>query len=230
MNIQIIIIDSDLAFAKRLKYFLQSDTTRAYYTTSIVESIRYMAHFSYQLVIMDMSSWEADGLESLKWVRSFVTAPILALSTTGTSERIVQILTVADDFLQKPVDLEVCAAKIHALLRRNGKLDTPLNAPPILSDDGRLLIDPGRRKVNLMGVEITLPRKQFELLYFLAGNAGRVFTREQLYEKVWGEAFMANDNTLNCQMRSLRSNLKSVPDAPEYLHTLRGVGYYFDTE
>lgn len=83
--------------------------------------------------------------------------------------------------------LDVCAAKIQALLRRNARTEIPIDAPPILTVDNKLLIDPQRRKVVLMDVEITLPRKQFELLYLLAGNAGCVFTREQLYEKVWGE-------------------------------------------
>ena len=126
--------------------------------------------------------------------------PILAISTNGESNHIVQTLAVADDYLQKPIDMDVCTAKIQALLRRNIKTDIPFDAPPILSEDNKLFIDPKRRKVVLMDVEITLPRKQFDLLYLLAGNAGRVFTREQLYEKVWEEPFMGNDNTLNCQM------------------------------
>lgn len=230
MYFQIMIIDSDLGVAKELKYYLQSDTIRAYYTTSVTEGIRHLVHFCYQIVVMDVSSWETDSLKQLKRIQALVSVPILALSTNSTSDYIVEILTVADDFLQKPIDLSVCAAKIQALLRRSGKLEPPYNAPPILSRDNKLLIDPGRRKVILLDTVISLPRKQFELLYLLAGNPGRIFTRELLYEKVWGEAFLGNDNTLNCQMRSLRSSLKAVPNAPEYLHTMRGVGYYFDIE
>lgn len=230
MYIQIMIIDSDLPAAKQLKYYLQNETVRAYYTTSVEEGIRHLAHFCYHIVVMDVSSCEADGLKQLKIIQALVSVPILALSTNSTSDHIVEILTVADDFLQKPIDLSVCAAKIHALLRRSRKLEPPYNAPPILSSDNKLLIDPGRRKVILLDTEISLPRKQFELLYLLAGNPGRIFTRELLYEKVWGEAFLGNDNTLNCQMRSLRSCLKAVPDSPDYIHTARGVGYYFDIE
>lgn len=230
MYIQVMIIDSDLDSAKQLKYGLQTDAVRVYYTTSVAEGIKHLIRFCYQLVIMDVSFGEADGFQSLKKVRKFVAVPILAISTNGESGHIVQVLTVADDYLKKPVDLNVCAAKVQALLRRTARTEIPLDAPPILSEDHKLFIDPGGRKVVLLDVEIMLPRKQFELLYLLAGNAGRVFTREQLYENVWGEAFMGNDNTLNCQMRSLRSSLKAVPNAPEYLHTMRGVGYYFDIE
>lgn len=230
MYIQVMIIDSDLESAKQLKYALQNDTIRAYYTTSVADGMKYLVRFQYQLVIMDISPEKGDGFRSLNKVREFTAVPILAISTNGESNHIVQTLAVADDYLQKPIDMDVCTAKIQALLRRNIKTDIPFDAPPILSEDNKLFIDPKRRKVVLMDVEITLPRKQFDLLYLLAGNAGRVFTREQLYEKVWGEAFMGNDNTLNCQMRSLRNSLKAVPDVPEYLHTMRGVGYYFDTE
>lgn len=230
MYIQVMIIDSNLDSAKQLKYGLQTDTVRVYYTTTFIEGLKHLMRFRYQLVIMDVSLGEADGFQSLKKVRKFAAVPILAISTNGESGHIVQALMVADDYLKKPVDLNVCAAKVQALLRRMARPEIPLDAPPILSEDNKLLIDPGRRKVVLMDAEITLPRKQFELLYLLAGNAGRVFTREQLYEKVWGEPFLGNDNTLNCQMRSLRSSLKAVPNAPEYLHTMRGVGYYFDIE
>lgn len=228
MYIQILIIDSDFENAKRMKYSLQSLFIKTYYTTIVTEGIRHLVHYPVHLVIMDVSSGEADGFQSLKKVRELTTVPILAISVNGDSDHIVRVLTLADDYLQKPIDVNVCAAKIQALLRRNTRTEIPFDALPILTEDNKLLIDPQRRSVVLMDVEIVLPRKQFELLYLLAGNAGRVFTREQLYEKVWGEVFMGNDNTLNCQMRSLRSSLKAVPNAPEYLHTMRGVGYYFD--
>lgn len=207
---------------------MQNDTIRAYYTTSFTEGIKHLIRFHDQLLIMDMSSGEADGFQSLKKVRGLAAVPILAISSNGDSDHIVRALTLADDFLQKPIDVSVCVAKIQALLRRNTRTEIPIDAPPILTVDNKLLIDLQRRKVVLMDVEIALPRKQFKLLYLLAGNAGQVFTREQLYEKVWGEMFLGNDNTLNCQIRSLRRCLKSVQDAPDYIHTRRGVGYYFD--
>lgn len=87
--------------------------------------------------------------------------PILAISDNDESDHIVQVLKVADDFLQKPVDLNVCAAKVQALLRRTAKPEIPLDAPPILFEDHNLLIDSGRRKVVLLVTEISLPRKQF---------------------------------------------------------------------
>lgn len=127
MYIQIMIIDSDLPAAKQLKYYLQNETVRAYYTTSVEEGIKHLAHFCYQIVVMDVSSWETDGLKQLKRIQALVSVPILVLSTNNTSDHIVEILTVADDFLQKPVDLSVCAAKIHALLRRSRKQEPPYN-------------------------------------------------------------------------------------------------------
>lgn len=230
MYIQVMIIDSDLDSAKQLKYGLQNDVVRAYYTTSVMEGLKHFMRFRYQLVVMDVSSGETEGLQSLEKVREFTSVPILAISANEESSHIVQVLMVADDYLKKPIDLNICGAKMQALLRRTAKPEITLDAPPILSEDHKLFIYPEQRKVVLMDVEITLPRKQFELLYLLAGNPGRIFTRELLYEKVWGEAFLGNDNTLNCQMRSLRSCLKAVPNSPDYIHTMRGVGYYFDIE
>lgn len=146
--------------------------------------MKYLVRFQYQLVIIDVSPEKGDGFRALNKVREFTTVPILTISTNGESNHIVQTLAAADE--------------IH------------FDAPPILSEDNILFIYPNRRKVVLMDVEITMPRKQFDLLYLLAGNTGRIY------------------NTLNCQMRSLRSSLKAVSNAPEYLHTMRGVGYYFD--
>lgn len=135
MYMQIMIIDSDLVAAKELKYYLQTDTMRSYYTTSVTEGIRHLAHYCFHLVVINVSSVESDGLQTFKRVRTLVSIPILALSVNGSSSHIVQILTIADDFLQKPIDLDVCAG------------------------DNKLLIDPGRRKVILLklaaGLQIT---------------------------------------------------------------------------
>lgn len=229
MYIQIMIIDSDLPAAKQLKYYLQNETVRAYYTTSVEEGIRHLAHFCYQIVIMDVSSWETDGLKQLKRIQALVSVPILALSTNNTSDHIVEILAVADDFLQKPIDLSVCSAKVQALVRRFA-YDSQQDAPGVLSRDGSLMIDTRCRRVYVLEKEIMLPRKPYDLLYLLASHEGQVFTHEQLYRNIWGEDYISYSNApLNCQIRKLRRELESVSGAPQYIHTIRGVGYRFDS-
>lgn len=135
--------------------------------TSITEGIKHLVRFHYQLVITDVSSGEIEGFQSLKKVPGLAAVPILAISPNGESGHIVRVLMVADDYLKKHVDLNVCVAKVQALLRRNTK------------------------------TEITRSRRQFELLYHLAPNPERVFTREQLYKRAWKKDFPGNGNA-NC--------------------------------
>lgn len=229
MQQQILIIGSDLNSCKKLKYSLQDDSTRVYYTLSIDDGIRHLIHYGYHLIIFNITCTNTDVMRPLSLLRKARFTPILVLSPEIDSDRIVQILEIADDFLQTPHDLKVCKAQIKALLRRfvffNGQ-----EPPGVLSKDGSLMIDARCRKVYILETEIKLPRKQYDLLYLMATHEGQVFTHEQLYRNIWGEDFVSCSNTpLNCQIRKLRRQLESVPGAPQYIHTMRGVGYQFDS-
>lgn len=225
---QILIIGSSFDNCKILKYALQDDSTKAYYTISLKEGIRHLVRYQYQLILLDISSPDNHFTYSVGQLRKARHSPILVLSSSGCSEHIEQILAVADDFLQKPYDIKVCKAKINALIRHFAYADHQ-DAPGILSKDGTLMIDTQCRKVYVLDIELTLPRKQFDLLYLMASNEGRVFTREQLQQAVWGDNFIGGENTLNNQIGELRSKLKSVSSAPDYIRTVYGVGYCFDT-
>lgn len=224
---KILIIAPSLDSCKKLKYELTDKTTGAYYVMSVKDGIRHLTHYECLLIIMDISFPNATWLQSLQELREITPAPILVLSASGESRDIVKALSIADDYLQKPFDMEVCRARVQALLRRPAFGNESL--PCVLSEDGNLLVIPQHRIVRVMDVEIILPRKQFDLLYLLMSQPKRVFTREQLYESVWGEDFTGGENTLNCQMCSLRRKLETVPNAPKYIQTFCGVGYRFDT-
>lgn len=226
---QILIIGSDLNSCKKLKYSLQNDLTRAYYTLSIDDGIRHLIHYGYHLIIFNLTCTNTDVMRSLSLLRKARFTPILVLSPETDADRIVQILEIADDFLQTPNDLKVCKARIKALLRRyiitNGQ-----EPPGVLSRDGSLMIDTRCRKVYILETEIKLPRKQYDLLYLMASREGQVFTHDQLYRNIWGDDFINCSNApLNCQIRKLRRQLESVPGTPKYIHTMRGVGYRFDS-
>lgn len=171
MYLQVVNIDSDLKSAKQLKYALKNDIIKAYYTTSVTEGIRHLIQFHDRLVIMDVSSGEADGFQSLKKVRELIAVPILAISANGDSNHIVQALTLADDFLQNPIDMKVCTAKVQPLVRRFAYASQQ-DAPGILSRDGSLMKDTQCRRVYVLEKEIMLPRKPYGLLYLLASRVG----------------------------------------------------------
>lgn len=225
---QILIIGSQLDACKDLKYSLQDETIRAFYTLSYDDGLRRLIRYGYQLVVLDVLLSENNLLRTIEHIKIARSSPILVLSPFGGTDHVVQILSVADDFLQKPFDIEICRARIKALLRRPACVDKR-DLPSVLSKDGTLRIDSRCRKIYILKSEVVLPRKQYDLLYLMASNEGRVFTREQLLREVWGEGFIGGENTLNNQIGELRNKLKSVPDAPEYIRTVHGVGYCFDT-
>lgn len=225
---QILIIGNDLDSCKNLKYALRDKSMRAYYTLSLKDGIRHLIRYGYQLVILDMSFPDTAFKYSVQQLQQARCTPVLVLSPCGESDHVEQVLSVADDFLQKPYDIKICRAKINALLRRPVYRDDQ-DMPGVLSKDGTLMIDARCRKVYILDTEITLPRKQYELLYLLASNEGRVFTHEQLYRSIWGDDLFDSTNTLGCQIRKLRRSLESVAESPKYIQTIRGVGYRFDT-
>lgn len=225
---QILIIAPELDICKKLKYELSNGTINAYYVTSFDSGMRYVVYYECQLIIMDASFPKNVWLQFLKEIREIKSLPILILSDSGESSDIVEALSVADDYLQKPFDLEVCRAKVNALLRRPVSADQ--GPPCALSKDGNLIVIPHNRIVRLAHSEIPLPRIPFDLLYLLVSNEGRVLTREQLYQNVWGEEFNGAENTLNCQISFLRQTLKDACGTANYIQTIRGVGYRFDSK
>lgn len=184
MQQRIMIIGTDVNSCKGLKYALQDNEMRIYYATSLDDGIRHFIHYEYQLVILDVSNHDSNVMRSLNLLRKVRLTPLLVLTPERSSTHITEILSVADGFLHKPVDLDICKATIQAFLRRNHYNQQA--APPMLSHDGTLMIDTLRRKVYVMDNEIDLPRKQYELLYLLAINEGLVFTHGQLFERIWG--------------------------------------------
>lgn len=228
MQQRIMIVGADINSCMELKYALQDDAMRVYYATSLDDGIRHFIHYEYQLVILDVSDYDCNVMRSLNFLRKVRLTPLLVLTPERNSTYITEILSVADGFLHKPVDLDICRATIQAFLRRN--YYNQQAAPPVLSHDGTLMIDTLRRKVYVMNNEIDLPRKQYELLYLLAINEGQVFTHGQLFDRVWGYDANNSENTLYCQITKLRNSLNAIPGAPSYIKTKRGVGYVFESE
>jgi DNA-binding response OmpR family regulator len=140
-------------------------------------------------------------------------------------DKVVGLEIGADDYLTKPFSMRELMARVRALLRRSGARAPSEEAPQITA--GTLTLDPRGRTVQRAGVEVQLKPKEFDLLFFLAKNAGQVFTREQLLEHVWGYEFFGGSRTVDVHVRWLREKLEEEPGSPKHLLTVRGVGYKF---
>ncbi len=183
----------------------------------------------YDLVILDIMLPGMDGLEILRRLRakSMVT-PVLMLTSKSTElDRVLGLEMGADDYLTKPFSVMELTARVKALFRRVEAMASHGEEATKPLDFGRLRIDPERRTVLLDRETIELTAKEFDLLHYFARNPGRVFTRSQLLDHVWGYTHSGYEHTVNSHINRLRAKIERDAANPEYVLTVWGVGYKF---
>ena len=177
------------------------------------------------LVVLDIMLPGTDGLELCRWIRSRSDLPVILLTARGEeADRIVGLELGADDYVTKPFSPRELAARVRTVLRRSG--NTSARAEQLEFDD--LTIDGASRVVTRNGKPVTLTAREFDLLWFLASNPRRVFSRSHLMDRVWGHAPALDTGTVTVHIRRLREKLEADPAHPTHLQTVWGVGYRFD--
>jgi len=177
------------------------------------------------LVVLDIMLPGTDGLELCRWIRSRSDLPVILLTARGEeADRIVGLELGADDYVTKPFSPRELAARVRSVLRRSG--NTSARAEQLEFDD--LTIDGASRIVTRDGEPVTLTAREFDLLWFLASNPRRVFSRSHLMDRVWGHAPALDTGTVTVHIRRLREKLEADPAHPTHLQTVWGVGYRFD--
>jgi two-component system, OmpR family, response regulator ResD len=176
------------------------------------------------LVVLDINMPRMDGLEVCRRLRARSELPILFLSSRDDEiDRVLGIELGADDYVVKPFSPRELVARVDAVMRRTS---TAREADERL-DLGALQIDPAGRMVSVRGREVDLTAREFELLLFLARNPGRVFSRDQLMERVWDIAYPSDTTTVTVHVRRLRAKIEADASRPEWIETVWGVGYRF---
>jgi two-component system response regulator ResD len=178
------------------------------------------------LVVLDLMLPKIGGLEVCRRMRAERRVPLIMLTARGEEEeRVVGLSLGADDYVVKPFSPRELAARVTAVLRR---VEEPAGREDlkVLSFEG-LNIDPNTREVLVDGEPATLTAREFNLLYEMASTPGRVYTRDQLMQSVWGYTFSADTSTVTVHMRRLREKVEPDPASPRYLQTVWGVGYKF---
>ena len=181
------------------------------------------------LVLLDLGLPDGDGRDLCRELRRGSDVPIIVLTARGTElERVLGLELGADDYVVKPFSGAEVIARIRAILRRTGRATSASDAPPAEPVHvGQLEVDVAARRVRLAGAELSLARKEFDLLAELVRHAGRVVTREDLMARVWDENWFGSTKTLDVHIRWLRQKLGDDPSSPRYVHTVRGVGFRF---
>jgi two-component system response regulator ResD len=223
---RILVVEDEAIVAEVVERFLR----REGYETKVVgdgrEALRAMSDFYPDLVVLDVMLPEVDGLEVCRQVRSNGSTPIIML--TARSEETDKVLGLglgADDYVTKPFSPRELAARVQAVLRRAKSLP---GADAEMLRFGPLRINARTRVVDNEGVDLRLTAREFDLLMYLARNAGQVFSRDQLLDAVWDYDFAGDPGTVTVHMRRLREKIEEDPARPRYLKTVWGVGYKFE--
>ena len=226
---RILLVDDEHAIQTLLSYPLRKDGYDVVQASDGREALARFAEAPYDLVVLDVMMPKLDGLEVCRRLRANSTVPVIML--TAKAEEIDKVLGLelgADDYITKPFSMREFRSRVKAALRRAGMSrspDEPTQEEPL--EVGDLRIDPAKRTVSVRGNKVALTFVEFEILAALAGNPGRVFTREVLLTRIWGDSAYRDPRTIDVHIRHLREKLEVDAKRPDYLFTVRGVGYRF---
>jgi DNA-binding response OmpR family regulator len=178
------------------------------------------------LVVLDVMLPGVDGLELCRWIRGRSDLPVIMLTARGEeADRIVGLELGADDYVTKPFSPRELAVRVRTVLRRSDPRNPPASERLVFDE---LTLDARSREVSRAGVAVALTAREFDLLWFLASNPRRVFSRSHLMDRVWGHAPALDTGTVTVHIRRLREKLERDPAHPAHLQTVWGVGYRFD--
>jgi len=222
----ILLVDDEVTLIKGLKLSLEREGFTVLSADNGRQALDVVAKEQPDLVVLDLMLPEIDGLEVCRIIRQTSTVPIIML--TARSEDIDKILGLemgADDYLTKPFNSRELIARIRAHLRRVNWSNVAQDSERIAVGD--LVIDVPKRRVQVKGDDVDLTAKEFDILATLATNPGRVYTRENLLEIIWGYKYFGDVRNVDVHVRRLREKIEKDPAHPEYVLTRWGVGYHF---
>jgi DNA-binding response OmpR family regulator len=220
----ILVVDDEPMVREVVVRYLKRD---GYITVEAADGDEALVRFAAStpdLVVLDLMLPGTDGLAVCRWIRERSSAPVVMLTARGEeADRIVGLEIGADDYVQKPFSPRELVARVRAVLRRAA---SPQDVAERLTFDD-LEIDSACREVTLAGEPLKLTAKEFDLLWFLAGNPRRVFSRDHLMQRVWGYESSIDTGTVTVHVRRLREKIEADPSRPLRIETVWGVGYRF---
>ena len=223
---RILIVEDESSLSEPLAYLLERE---GYETTIAADGNLAVAEFDRNgadLVLLDLMLPGLSGTEVCREIRTRSSVPIIMLTAKDSEVDIVVGLELgADDYVTKPYSTRELLARIRAVLRR--RVDTDLDDNQVL-ESGTVRMDVERHTVSVDGKDVPMPLKEFELLELLLRNSGRVLTRGQLIDRVWGADYFGDTKTLDVHIKRIRSKIEKVPGEPTMLVTVRGLGYRFE--
>ena len=227
----ILVVDDEKLLVKGIKFNLENDGYNVHTASDGVEAVELAKAHSYDLIILDLMMPRLDGLNACMQIREFSMVPIIMLTAKSEdTDKLLGFEYGADDYLTKPFNVLELKARVRALLRRSASQTGVQEEESSSITIGSISIDPLRRHTERAGVVIDLTAKEFDLIELLMKNPGRVYSRENLLDIVWGYDYLGDIRTVDVHIRRIREKLEENPAMPEYILTKWGVGYYLKAQ
>jgi DNA-binding response OmpR family regulator len=223
----ILVVDDETTLRETLVDALETEGFRVVSAADGREALTVFRTERPDLVLLDLMLPELSGIEVCRIIRAESGVPIVMLTAKDSElDKVVGLELGADDYVTKPFSLRELSARIRALFRRSEQAVATENAPAMV-DLGRVQVDIAGHRLLRDGDSLPIKPKAFELLLFLLRHPGQVFTRDQLLERVWGYDYAGETRTVDVHVHWLRSQIEDEPSSPQFIHTVRGVGYGF---
>ncbi len=222
---RVLVVEDEESYSDALEYMLRKEGFEVALAATGPDAMTEFEHNGADIVLLDLMLPGLPGTEVCRQIRATSSVPVIMVSAKDSEiDKVVGLELGADDYVTKPYSPRELVARIRAVLRR-GVEPEPASAA---LEAGPVRMDVERHTVSVHGEDVRLPLKEFELLEMFLRNTGRVLTRGQLIDRVWGSNYVGDTKTLDVHVKRLRAKLEPDPAAPSYLVTVRGLGYKFD--
>ena len=225
---RVLVVEDEDSISDPLSYMLRKEGFEVAIAATGPDALDQFERNGADLVLLDLMLPGLPGTEVCRQLRAKSSVPVIMVTAKDSEiDKVVGLEIGADDYVTKPYSTRELVARIRAVLRRRGEPETVDGGPGAL-EAGPVRMDVDRHVVTVDGAKVDLPLKEFDLLEMLLRNAGRVLTRMQLIDRVWGADYVGDTKTLDVHVKRLRAKIEPDPGAPRFLVTVRGLGYKFE--
>ncbi|MEJ7727063.1 MAG: response regulator transcription factor, partial [Actinomycetes bacterium] len=225
---RVLVVEDEESFSDALSYMLRREGFEVGIATTGPAALEEFERLGADIILLDLMLPGLSGTEVFRQVRAQSNVPVIMLTAKDSEiDKVVGLELGADDYVTKPFSSRELLARIRAVLRRGGELEDLMAG---VLEAGPVRMDVERHVVTVRGESVRVPLKEFELLELLLRNTGRVLTRGQLIDRVWGADYVGDTKTLDVHVKRLRAKIEPDPAVPQFLLTVRGLGYKFEPE
>ena len=225
---RVLVVDDEKLIVKGIRFSLEQDGMEVDAAYDGEEAVDAVKANHYDVILLDVMLPKMSGFEVCQQIRDFSDVPIIMLTAKGDDmDKILGLEYGADDYITKPFNILEVKARIKAIIRRSGKTEAVQAPNDEMANYDGLKVDIEGRQVFINDQEVNLTAKEFDLLELLMTHSGKVYSREQLLDEIWGKSYPGDVRTVDVHIRRLREKIEVSPSEPKYIHTKWGVGYYF---